>query len=253
MMRLASEELRLSFRKVRTAIDHNLSSGQSLEEAVRVFLRNHLHAGLNVTQGQVTDTNGNTTRQLDVIVYDAQATPMLFTSEEAGHQLVPIEGVVGVVEVKTEITASTVPGVIANVQSVKSLEKRAYHQPLAPDPIVHEYSMYGRQFDHFPVIYSLVAFESSTLKNLVDAMRQHNDKLPPFQRIDHTCILDKGVIANFTPEGKLDAIPNSRTISAGLVTEHALLTWYIFIQRLYSQASSKPINMQAYLGENFHF
>lgn len=253
MMHIASKELQLSLQKVRTAIEHNLSSGQSLEEAVRVFLRKHLHAGLGVTQGQVTDVSGRTTKQLDVIVYDVQSTPMLFTSEEKGHQLVPIEGVVGVVEVKSSISASSLPDIIANMQSVKSLEKKAFHLRTVPEFITNTFTMYGNTFDHFPVIYSLLAFESSSLENLLPAMWELNDVLLPHQRIDHVCLLDKGVIANQIPDGRFDAIPNPTTTSAALVTEHALLTWYLFIQRMYSQAESKPISMQAYLGKDFHF
>lgn len=253
MMQLASEDLQRSLQQVRAAVDHKLSSGQSLEEAVRVFLRKHLHAGLAVTQGQIVDISGNVTKQLDVIVYDAQATPILFTSAEAGHQLVPVEGVVGVVEVKSTISASTVPGVIANMQSVKSLEKRAYHRPIVPDPITSTYRLYGQELENFPIIYSLLAFESSSWENLIPAMLAYNDTLAPARRVDHTCLLDKGVIANRTPEGQFDAIPNDQTRSMGLPTEHALLMWYIFIQRLYSQATSKPINMHAYLGDSFRF
>lgn len=252
-MGIASKELQLSLQAVRVAIEHNLSSGQSLEEAVRVFLRKHLHAGLGVTQGQVTDVNGKTTKQLDVIVYDAQVTPMLFTSEEEGHQLVPVEGVVGVVEVKSSISASSLPDIIANMQSIKGMEKKAYHPRVVPEVITNTFTMYGQTLDHFPVIYSLLAFESSSFENLVPAMWKLNDVLPPHQRIDHTCLLDKGVIGNRTLQGQLDAIPNPTTTSAALATEHALLTWYIFIQRMYSQAESKPINMSAYLGKDFYF
>ncbi|WP_205738214.1 DUF6602 domain-containing protein [Glutamicibacter sp. BW77] len=239
--------------KTRLAVEHNLSSGQALEEAVRVFLRKHLHKGLGVTQGQVIDTAGNTSKQLDVIVYDAQTTPMLFTSEEQGHQLVPIEGVIGIVEVKSSVSASTLPGIIENMKSVKSLEKSAFHAPSESEIIYNTYNMYGKELRHFPVIYSLFAFESSQFENLVPAFQQLNDVLPASQRIDNTCLLDKGVIANMTLDERLDAIPGPETVSLGLPTEHALVTWYIFIQRLYSQAGTKPINMQAYLGSDFYF
>lgn len=166
LMSLASKELKFSLEKTRLAVEHNLSSGQVLEEAVRVFLRKHLHDGLGVTQGQVIDTSGNTSKQLDIIVYDAQSTPMLFTSEEQGHQLVPVEGVVGVVEVKSSVSASTLPAIIENMKSVKSLKKAAFHAPAAPEVIYSTYNMYGEELHHFPVIYSLFAFESSQFENL---------------------------------------------------------------------------------------
>lgn len=253
MMALASKELQLSLEKTRAAIEHNQSSGQALEAAVRAFLRKHLHAGLGITQGQVIDTAGNVTKQLDVIVYDTQSTPMLFVSEDKGHQLVPVEGVVGVVEVKAKVSASTMPAIISNMQSVKSMSKTAYHRSGEPSLITNTYRLFGQELEHFPIIYSLFAFESSGLENLVSAFQELNDVLPVSQRIDNTCLLDGGIVANSTPEGKLDAIPNASTKSMALPTKHALVGWYIMIQRLYSQARTEPINMQSYLGGEFRF
>lgn len=253
MLGLASKDLELSLRKVRAAVDHNLSSGQSLEEAVRVFLRKHLPTSIGVAQGQIVDASGGITKQLDVIVYDPQATPVLYTSEEEGHRLFPVEGVLGVVEVKASLSASMLPSIIANMGSVKNLQKTAYHRPLAAPLFTSTYSMYGQELENFPIIYSLFAFESSSFENLIPALREQNDVLQPAHRIDHVCLLDKGIIGNGTPQGQLDATPNPDTQSAGLPTEHGLLTWYLFIQRLYSQAKSKPINMQAYLGADFCF
>jgi len=253
MMQMAAKQLDLSLQTARLAIEHNQSSGQALEAAIRVFLRKHLPASLGITQGQIVDVAGNVSKQLDVIVYDTQSTPMLFTSEEQGHQLVPIEGVIGIVEVKTSVSASTLPGIIENMQSIKTMEKTAYHRRNSPQVISSTYNMFGLELAHFPIIYSLFAFESSTFENLVPEFRTLNDAFPPHQRIDNTCLLNQGVIANGTPEGKLDAIPNPSTRSLALETDHALLTWYIMIQRLYSQATPEPINMQAYLGKDFYF
>lgn len=253
MMSLASKELELSLQKVRAGVNHNLSTGQSLEEAVRVFLRKHLPTNVSVAQGQIIDSTGAISKQLDVILYDPQATPILYTSEEEGHRLVPVEGVLGVVEVKTNLTASMIPGIIENMQSVKNMQKTAYHRPLTPPFISETYNMYGQELDSFPVIYSLFAFESSSFENLIPDFRLLNDTLAPSDRIDHACLLDKGVIGNRTPQGQLDAIPSPDTHSTGLNTEHALLTWYLFIQRLYSQAKSKPISMHSYLGDGFYF
>lgn len=253
LMKTASAELQLSLTKIRSSSNHSLSIGQNLESSVRKFLRTHLHDGVGIAQGQIVDTAGSMSSQLDIILYDAAATPTLFLSEDENHRLIPVEGVIGVVEVKSELSASTLPSIIQNMQSVKALRKSAFHQETAPRVIETGYNLFGEELDHFPVIYSLFAFDSSSFENLVPAFREQNDSLAASQRIDNTCLLDKGVIANETESGQLDAIPGPRTQSAGLPTEHALLTWYIMIQRLYSQAKIEPINMQAYLGEGFYF
>lgn len=64
-----------------------------------------------MTKGQVIDSLGRRTKQLDVIVYDMDRTPILFSSDEDGHRLVPSEGVLAVVEVKTHVDVSDSNGV----------------------------------------------------------------------------------------------------------------------------------------------
>jgi hypothetical protein len=103
IMSQAAQEMALSLAKIRTAMNHNLSKGEAAEESVRSFFRRYLPPSLGVTKGQVVDSTGQRTRQLDVIIYDVAHTPMLFSSDEDGHRLVPSEGVIAVIEVKTQV------------------------------------------------------------------------------------------------------------------------------------------------------
>lgn len=61
---------------------------------------------------------------MDVIVYDALNCPTLFVDENE-NQILPIEGVHTVIEVKTTLTSGELRGAFENLQSVASLDDRA--------------------------------------------------------------------------------------------------------------------------------
>jgi len=111
IMSQAAAEMTLSLARTRTALSHSLSKGEAAGETVRKFFARYLPPSLGVTKGQVIDSLGRRTKQLDVIVYDMDRTPILFSSDEDGHRLVPSEGVLAVVEVKTHADVSDSNGV----------------------------------------------------------------------------------------------------------------------------------------------
>lgn len=87
-----SGQLKASFEASRIAFEHRLTKGEAIEESVRAFLRRHLPDSIGVAHGQVIDRNGAMSRQLDVILYDATKTPILFSDEAEGNRIVPVEG-----------------------------------------------------------------------------------------------------------------------------------------------------------------
>ncbi len=159
-----------SFAKTRYALSHNLSKGEAAEESVRSFLRHYLPSSLSVTKGQIIDCRGVSSRQTDVIVYDTARTPILFTSDEGGHQLVPSEGVLAAIEVRSYVRPHDVSSILANMASIKTLDKSAYFEPkgiLRTETYVH-----GRTYLVFPTLYFLFAFDSADLTDLGAGIQQ---------------------------------------------------------------------------------
>ena len=93
-------------RSARSAgrIHHDLSdiraSGDTVEVATRHFLRSRLPQQYHVGHGHIVDRKLATSPQLDVIVADNNAMPVLFEGEN-GVQYIPYESVYLVGEVKT--------------------------------------------------------------------------------------------------------------------------------------------------------
>ena len=108
-------ELKAKFDTLRDAIKHDGVVGIEGENIVSAFLRDRLPAAIGVTTGEVIDVQGRRSKQIDVLLYDALRTPMLFTGEKKDTHLVPAEGVLAVVEVKTRLRSRDLEGCLANL------------------------------------------------------------------------------------------------------------------------------------------
>lgn len=126
ILELTAAEQLVKFDKLRDAIEHNGLVGQEGEKIVAAFLRERLPGSIGVTTGEILDVEGGQSRQIDVVLYDAMRTPMLFTGEDKDTHVVPAEGVLAVIEVKKRLRASDLDGCLRNCRSVKQLVRNAY-------------------------------------------------------------------------------------------------------------------------------
>ena len=78
--------------QARAGLTHAGSKGTANEEAVTRLLREHLPDSIGITSGQIIDTRGNSSKQIDIILYDASRAPIIYTSADKTTQVLPIEG-----------------------------------------------------------------------------------------------------------------------------------------------------------------
>jgi hypothetical protein len=104
-------------------IQHNLEKGLGNEQALRDLLRWFLPKRFGVAKGKVANYAGVMSRQTDIIIYDALHCPTLFIDENE-NQILPVEGVYEVVEVKTTLTASALEDAFENLKTVYQLQTR---------------------------------------------------------------------------------------------------------------------------------
>jgi hypothetical protein len=105
-------------------LSHNLEKGLGNEQALRDLLIAFLPRKFGVGKGKVANAIGEMSKQLDVIVYDAINCPTLFVDENK-NQILPIEGVYCVIEVKTTLTSQTLSEAFSNLASVYDLSCRS--------------------------------------------------------------------------------------------------------------------------------
>lgn len=85
----------------REFITHPGSKGDALENAWIEWLRAYLPNRYSVDKAIIIDHEGNTSHQIDIVIYDNWYTPFIFSQN--GFHYIPAEGVYAVFEVKPDI------------------------------------------------------------------------------------------------------------------------------------------------------
>ena len=118
---LMSEKLKLDFVDLSKLIDHNLTAGEAREEALHQFLIQNLPNRIGISSGFVIDTAGNTSKQIDVIIYDKNYGSF-FTI--GGANFFPCEIVIAVGEVKSDVASTDkLYDALDKIKSVKILDR----------------------------------------------------------------------------------------------------------------------------------
>ena len=99
--------------------------GDAMETPVRERLEQVLPQGIGVGSGCVIDTQGNTSRQLDVVLYERGICPVFCVNNSPETTYYPCEGVLAVGEVKGAIDKEKLGDAFRKIASAKAT-KRAF-------------------------------------------------------------------------------------------------------------------------------
>jgi hypothetical protein len=95
------EQMETTLRTNRSVIMHPTSKGDALEDVWINWLRKYLPNRYNVDKAIVIDSQGGMSEQIDLVIYDQQYTPFIFTQNQTNY--IPAEGVYAVFEVKPDL------------------------------------------------------------------------------------------------------------------------------------------------------
>ena len=120
----------------------NCTSGEVNEQYFIQLLRKYLPERYAVDRGIVIDSNGATSDQIDVLIFDHQYTPTLL--DQQAHRFIPAEAVYCVLEVKPTINKQYLEYAGRKAESVRRLERTSVtithaggeHPPKVLFPIV---------------------------------------------------------------------------------------------------------------------
>lgn len=107
--------------------------GSARETSTRNKLQHLLPAGIAVGSGCVIDSYGNTSRQVDVVLYEKHLSPVYSINDDPGSTYYPCEGVIAVGEVKSTLGTADLEDAFAKVASVKKLRRYARRPSNAPE------------------------------------------------------------------------------------------------------------------------
>lgn len=110
------QRFRAEFAQISGA-NHRSVRGSHREEALRAIIQGIVPSTIGVAHGQVIDSTGGISKQIDLIIYDRRFPVYLLDSQG----LVPIEAVVAAGSIKSVLHAEALAESLENVRSVQQL------------------------------------------------------------------------------------------------------------------------------------
>lgn len=169
----------------REIIKHPTSKGDSLENVWIEWLRKYLPTRYCVDKAIVIDSTGNLSEQIDIVIFDQQYTPFVFTQN--GIHYIPAEGVYAVFEVKPDLQGNVdelnyIEYAGKKIASVRSLKRTSTN-------IIDR----GKTYEPRPltkIVGGILTSTCSFSKNTT--IEKHLANLAPQASMDMGCSIDFG-------------------------------------------------------------
>lgn len=242
----------------RAFITHPGSKGDSLENAWIEWLRKYLPNRYSVDKAIIIDHKGNTSHQIDIVIYDNWYTPFIFSQN--GFHYIPAEGVYAVFEVKPDIKGNvgeqTFIEYTANkIESVRKLIRTSTNMINS-----------GKRYDPRPltkIIGGILCSTNGFTHKNNDTIKKHIKSQKGLFSIDFGCIADYGsFVVDYEGEEDTDEKEfekryldyyDKRVFKSLEFSkpENSLVTFFMQLTRYLQQAigTVPAINLQKYLDE----
>lgn len=221
------EDIQQRLAAVRKTIQHPGSKGDASENVWIDMLELYLPKRYQTAKAHVVDSLGNFSQQIDVVVFDRQYSPFIFSYE--GQTIIPAESVYAVFEAKQTADAGLVSYAQDKVASVRNLHRTSL-------PIPHAGGTYPAK-PLIPILGGILTFESEWTPALGAPLNQVLIAGCGERQLDIGCIASHG---HFFRD------PSSTTYS--FVAESKPATAFLFklISRLQFSGTVPMIDIEAY-------
>lgn len=185
LFRLAADGMLADFERVRKSMPHYGTSGQEAEDILIKFLNDHLPRRFAASSGFVIDAENTLSKQCDVLVYDAENSP-IYRAGDRGL-ILPSDSIASVIEVKSKLTKSQLKDSVEKIASVKRLKRTPVSsgdQPVTFSELIVN-SSYG-------VVFAYDA--DSSMNAIAENLKEFNQDVPRSRWIDAIIVLGKGTI-----------------------------------------------------------
>jgi len=121
VFRKISKQFDIEFGEIAKEISHRVKSGEAREYALRKILEKYLSQRVGIDQGFVIDTQGQESKQIDIIIYDKTVATVFEVSDT---KYFPCEIVLAAGEVKSDIDSKKdLKEALDKIKSVKGLDR----------------------------------------------------------------------------------------------------------------------------------
>ncbi|MCD4652691.1 hypothetical protein K8T06_02015 [bacterium] len=212
------------------SITHNGTMGDVNEKHFIEIIKRYLPDRYAVDTGIVIDSNGKTSDQIDVIVYDNQYTPTLL--DQQNHRFIPAESIYAVFEVKPHIDKVYLDYAGKKAESVRGLRRTSV-------PIAHAGGIYPAK-PHFEIIAGIIATNIEWADNFGKAFIGAHAQLSETQRIDCGLAVSGASFDTFNDDKSFTFGPNQNA-----------LIFFLFrlLQKLQSLGTVPAIDWNAYAAQ----
>ena len=192
------DDIHQRLETARKALAHPVSKGDASEKIWLELFQNYLPKRYQAEKAHVVDSNGIFSQQMDVVIFDRQYSPFIFTYE--GEIIVPAESVYAVFEAKQTINADLVKYAQEKIESVRKLHRTSL-------PIPHA----GGTFPAKPpiqILGGILTFESEWTPGMGEALKTaltRNDGC-----LNMGCVASHGYFNYDTATRKYDFVTGSK-------------------------------------------
>ena len=221
---------------------HAPEKGRRREDALRAFLRRHLPDRYAVGHGEVTASWGDISHQVDILIYDAGAPPLL---DDGGSLILAVETVYAAIEVKPLLNSTFLAAAVANIRSVKALRPPPVRLPDAPG------GLWPAPSDNPPILGAVLSCHAIDAALLARRLHELQDGEPPCLWLDAVCALDQFVLHRQTGRpGPAGWCPDATDLPSLLVGIDAgldsLLYFYLLLLQDLKSKTLKPPDLLSY-------
>lgn len=222
---------------------HHGNRGSYREDSLKNFLTNgKLPDIFGIASGEIISQYSQVSKQMDAIIYD-KSKSIIFESSES-TKIFPIESVLGIIEVKSQLSKAKLIEGLENIKSLKTLH--------APQLITKNYGDRVRigyyNNPPFGVIFAY-SLSGNSLESLRNNLKEWCDSNPPEVWPNFICILDEGTI-NFR-NGLNDVLISSEIKKTSSISslQHKENSLFEFTSALITLCANREIdifNIQEY-------
>lgn len=239
------------------------SKGSAREIIVRDFLNANLPSNLDITSGQVFDSQDNLSNQIDIIIYSKHSLKLCFDKDQ---NMVPVDSVLALIECKSSLkTGSMTEGTSSLKTTLDACVRSKGLVRINPIGLDDGYFMQGNIPHHLGelaeeitgmcvtmrktpfLLFSFQGPEESTLRDsLFKYMTENNIDLDDMP--DLITVLDRGYYLVKNNGFFIRKIPGKVHYSRGASESSALLGFYIYLVRI---AESQKLSKNFFPLENY--
>ncbi len=209
----------------RKSFAHSPTKGDASESVWLDLLTTYLPQRYRATTAHVVDSEGNFSDQIDVVIFDRQYSPFIFTFE--GQNIIPAESVYAVFEAKQTLNADLVRYAREKCASVRKLHRTSL-------PIPHAGGTYDAK-PPMPILGGVLTFESDWKPPLGEPLMKALSDGDAASRLDLGCVAAHGIF--YRAQEQVVVVTEKKPATAFLLE---------LIARLQELATVPMIDVRAY-------